>query len=63
MTNEIHNAFWCLRKCERSRIMQNMSYTTHQFEGETSVNFCERVVRQICKDGRLRELEEEIRNI
>lgn len=61
MTNELLNAFWNLRRCEREAILRSMRYTMTHHIGEQSIDFCTRVVRQICNDGRVRDLEEEMR--
>lgn len=61
MTNELLNAFWNLRKCERQRVLSSMGYNIHQHSSETSLDYCTRVCRQVCNDGKVRELESEMR--
>lgn len=61
MTNELLNAFRELRKCDREAVLRSMNYTMTHHIGENTSDFCLRAVRQVCNDGRVRELEEEMR--
>lgn len=61
MTNTLLIAFTQLRNCERASILRELGYNFHVHNGENNCDFCSRVVRQIAHDGKVRELEFEMR--